>query len=36
MSSLLAGTGAPTPTGGFAGIRCQLTNRIIASKVHFW
>ena len=36
MSSLLPGTGAPVPSGGFAGIRCQLSNRIIASKVHFW
>jgi signal peptidase I len=36
ISSLLSGTGAQTPSGGFAGVRCQVTSRLVMQKLHFW
>lgn len=36
ISSSLSGTGAPTPSGGFAGVRCLLTSRLAMQKLHFW
>lgn len=36
MTNLLTGTGAPTPSGGFAGVRCLYTNRLYMQKLYFW
>lgn len=36
MSTLLNGTGASVPTGGFVGIRAQLSNRLYMPKLYFW
>jgi hypothetical protein len=36
ITNLLTGSGAPTPTGGFTGVRCQLTNRLYMQKLYFW
>lgn len=36
MSSLLAGSGATTPTGNFVGVRALLSNRVYMPKLYFW